>query len=50
MDYESSMSNATRIGLKEGRRETAKKMKANGLSVSTIAACTDLSAEEIDML
>jgi predicted transposase/invertase (TIGR01784 family) len=37
-------------GQKEGRREAAKKMKANGLPVSTIAVCTDLSAEEIEML
>jgi predicted transposase/invertase (TIGR01784 family) len=74
MDYESSMSNATRIGLQrgleegmekgmekgrqegleegleKGRREMAKKMKADGLSVSMIATYTNLSAEEIETL
>jgi predicted transposase/invertase (TIGR01784 family) len=62
MDYESSMSNAARIGLQrgleegiekgleKGRREMAKKMKADGLSVSMIATYTDLSAEEIETL
>ncbi|GHT22823.1 hypothetical protein FACS189419_05910 [Planctomycetales bacterium] len=66
MDYESSMSNAAQIGLKkgreeglekglekgleQGRRETAKKMKADGLSVSTIATYTNLSPEEIETL
>jgi predicted transposase/invertase (TIGR01784 family) len=82
MDYESSMSNAARIGLQrglkkgreegmeegmekgmekgrqegleegleKGRRETAKKMKADGLSVSMIATYTNLSAEEIETL
>ncbi|GHT46146.1 hypothetical protein FACS189454_06820 [Planctomycetales bacterium] len=37
-------------GRVEGIRETAKKMKADGLSVSMIATYTNLSAEEIETL
>ncbi|GHT45758.1 hypothetical protein FACS189454_05750 [Planctomycetales bacterium] len=62
MDRAASMRNAKQIGLREGmdkgrqegraeeRRETAKKMKADGLSASMIATYTNLSVEEIETL
>ena len=36
--------------LKEGKIETAAKMKANGISLDVIAECTGLSEEEIQKL
>ncbi|GHT42434.1 transposase [Planctomycetales bacterium] len=66
MDRAASMRNAKQIGLREGMdkgrqegklegraegiRETAKKMKADGLSASMIATYTNLSVEEIETL
>ena len=38
------------VGLREGKLETARQMKADGMAVETIAKYTGLSADEIDAL
>ena len=35
-------------GLEQGKLETAKKMKEQGIDWNTIAVCTDLSLKEIE--
>ena len=37
-------------GLKEGREETARKMKAKGIDVKTISECTGLTLEQLAVL
>ena len=44
--YELKM--AREEGLEQGKLETAKKMKEQGIDWNTIAVCTDLSLKEIE--
>ena len=50
MDTMSCIEFAEYKGKKEGKIETAAKMKANGISLDVIAECTGLSEEEIQKL
>ena len=50
MDQKSRMRTTREDGIAEGRAETAKAMKAEGIAVSIISKCTGLTAEQIESL
>ncbi|GHT10793.1 hypothetical protein FACS1894170_03520 [Planctomycetales bacterium] len=50
ISFESQSETILHRAVRESRRETARRMKADGMSIIAIAAYTDLSADEIETL